>query len=477
MTQCSTQRMDCKRLGRRTVVADFAGGEIASDAGALLLEQADQGARLTERFAACFTDHRDAERIEHPVPALVRQRAFALALGYEDLNDHDELSRDPLLATVVGKTDPEGQDRVRSRDRGRPLAGKSTLNRLELTPAGASSAVRYKKIELDFVAAERTFAQAFLDSRDEAPTELVLDFDATDDPLHGNQEGRFFHGYYRCYCYLPLYVFCGNELLVAKLRPSDIDGSAGTPEVLAWLVPMLRERWPEVHLIVRGDSGFAREATMAWCEAHGVDFVFGLARNARLQRTLADELAAAKAQCEATGEAARIFKDFRYQTLDSWSRERRVVGKAEHLPGGANPRFVVTSLSPAAWDARALYEDLYCARGEMENRIKEQQHYLFADRTSTATFRANQIRLWFSALAYTLLQTVRRVGLAGSRLARARCDTIRLKLLKIGAAIRVTVRRVWVSMATSYPYQDLFRRAWRRLHRYAHRPRPHPLHC
>ncbi|MFC1806532.1 IS1380 family transposase [Planctomycetota bacterium] len=444
MTQCTTPRIDCKRLGRRTVVADFSGGEIASDAGALLLEQADQGTCLTARFAACFTDHRDPDLIEHPVAALVRQRVYALALGYEDLNDHDALRRDPLLATVVGKTDPEGHDRVRERDQGRALAGKSTLNRLELTPAGATATARYKKVELDFDAAERVFVQAFLDSRDEPPAELVLDVDATDDPLHGRQEGRFFHGYYRHYCYLPLYVFCGDELLVAQLRPANLDASAGTEDVLAWLVPMLRQRWPHVRIIVRGDSGFARDAILAWCEAHGVHYVFGLARNARLTAALADDLATAQAQCNATGEAARRFKDFRYRTLKSWSCERRVVGKAEHLPGGANPRFVVTSLPADGWDARALYEDLYCARGEMENRIKEQQLYLFADRTSAATVRANQIRLWFSALAYSLIQTVRRVGLTGTRLARARCDTIRLKLLKIGAAIRVTARRVWV---------------------------------
>jgi hypothetical protein len=473
--------MDCKRLGRRRMMADFSGGALTSDGGALLLEQADAGARLAERFAACFTDHRDPALVEHPLLDLVRQRVYALALGYEDLNDHDELSRDPLLASVVGKADPEGQHRVRRRDRGRPLAGKSTLNRLELTPAGATAAARYKKVELDFGRAERVFAETFLDAAGAAPDELVLDFDATDDPLHGKQEGRFFHGYYKAYCYLPLYVFCGDELLVATLRVADIDASAGTTGVLAWLVPLLRARWPAVRITVRADSGFAREAIMAWCEGHGVDYVLGLARNTRLAAALAGDLALAAAQCEATGQAARRFKDFRYRTLTSWTCERRVIGKAEHLPGGPNPRFVVTSLSPETWDARALYEDLYCARGEMENRIKEQQLYLFADRTSTATLRANQIRLWFSALAYSLLQTVRRVGLAGTRLARARCDTVRLKLLKIGAAVRVTVRRVWIALATSYPHQELFRTVWQRLVRYARRlvsPAPaHPLHC
>jgi len=480
MTQCSTGQLYFKRLGSRAVVADFRGGQLASDAGALLLAKADEATGLLERFAACFRDYRKPEKVEHSVLSLVRQRVYGLAQGYEDVNDHDELSRDPLLATAVGKADPQGLDRLRQRDKGRPLAGKSTLNRLELTPADARADVaswRYKKIELDFAAAGRLFVEMFLASRAAPPAEIVLDFDATDDPLHGRQEGRFFHGYYDTYCYLPLYVFCGDELLVAKLRPSNLDASAGTEGVLAWLVPMIRSRWPHVHIIVRGDSGFARDGTMAWCEANGVDYVFGLAKNSRLRALLGDAAAAARTQWDATREPARVFHDFRYRTLDSWSRERRVVGKAEHLAEGPNPRFVVTSLPPETWDARALYEDLYCARGEMENRIKEQQLYLFADRTSAATLRANQVRLWFSSLAYALLQTVRRVGLAGTVLARARCDTIRLKLLKIGAAVRVSVRRVWVSMASSYPHQALFREVWRRLGGLARGPRAIPLRC
>jgi len=480
MTQCSTEQLYFKRLGPRAVVADFRGGQIASDAGALLLARADEGTRLLERFAACFRDGRAPEKVEHSVLALVRQRVYGLAQGYEDLNDHDELSRDPLLATAVGKTDPLGLDRLRERDKGRPLGGKSTLNRLELTPAEARAdekSWRYKKIELDFVAAERLFVEMFLETRARPPAEIVLDFDATDDLLHGHQEGRFFQGYYKAYCYLPLYVFCGEELLVAKLRPSNIDASAGTEDVLAWLVPMIRSRWPEVRIIVRGDSGFARDGIMAWCEANGVDYVFGLAKNSRLSSILGDALAAARTQWEATQEPARVFHDFRYRTLKSWACERRVVGKAEHLAGGPNPRFVVTSLPPERWDARALYENLYCARGEMENRIKEQQMCLFADRTSTETLRANQIRLWFSSLAYGLLQTVRRVGLVGTKMARARCDTIRLKLLKIGAAVRVSVRRVWVSMASSHPYQTLFREVWHRLGRLARGPQAIPLRC
>jgi hypothetical protein len=478
MTQCSREQLYFKRLGPRAVVADFRGGQIASDAGALLVARADEGTRLLERFAWCFRDGRAPEKVEHSVLALVRQRVYGLAQGYEDLNDHDELSRDPLLATAVGTADPQGLSRRRERDKGRPLGGKSTLNRLELTPADAraeETSWRYKKIELDFGAAERLFAEVFLETRATPPAEIVLDFDATDDPVHGRQEGRFFHAYYRGYCYLPLYVFCGDELLVAKLRPSDIDASAGTTDVLAWLVPTLRSRWPDVRIIVRGDSGFARDETMAWCEANGVDYVFGLAKNARLVRALDGALAAARTQWEATREPARVFHDFRYRTLKTWTRERRVVGKAEHLAGGPNPRFVVTSLPPERWAPRALYEDLYCARGEMENRIKEQQLCLFADRTSTETIRANQIRLWFSSLAYTLLQTVRRVGLVGTAMARARCDTIRLKLLKIGAAVRVTVRRVWVSMASSHPCQALFREVWHRLGRLARGPQALPL--
>jgi hypothetical protein len=435
---------------------------------------------LLERFAACIRDYRDPRFTEHTPLELVRQRVYGIVQGYEDLNDHEDLGRDPLLATAVGKADPTGQARVRERDRGRPLSGKSTLNRLELTPesvAPESAAWRYKKLELDFAAAERVFVEMFLAGRETAPAEVVLDFDPTDDPIHGHQEGRFFHGYYDEYCYLPLYVFCGQDLLVAKLRPSNIDASAGTEEILAWLVAMLRARWPGVRIVVRGDSGFAREGIMAWCEANRVEYVLGLAKNVRLVAALAEEMEAARAAWEETAEPSRTFGDFRYQTRDSWSRERRVVGKAEHLSEGANPRFVVTSFVPEVWEARALYEELYCARGEMENRIKEQQLCLFADRTSAATMRANQIRLWFSSLAYTLVNSLRQVGLAGTEMARSRCDTIRTKLLKIGAAVRVSVRRIWVSMATSFPLKELFHRAWERLAPLPRRPTSILLRC
>jgi hypothetical protein len=455
--------MEFKGVGPRKVVADFSGGTMSSDGGALLLEETEEHVGVVSRFADCFTDHRDPERVEHSVLELVRQRVFSLALGYEDLLDHDELSRDPLLATVVGKTDPSGQARLRERDKGRPLAGKSTLNRLELSVPESAASHRYKRVSLAFESAERLFVEVFLEAHREPPKAIVLDFDATDDPLHGKQEGRFFHGYYKSYCYLPLYVFCGDHLLVAKLRRADIDASAGTVEVLTWLVAMIRSCWPDVHIIVRADSGFCRDETMTWCEGHSVDYVLGLAKNARLKASIEEALSQAEAQWEASGEPARVFQELRYRTLKSWSRERRVVAKAEHLAGGANPRFVVTSMDQEAWDARALYEDLYCARGEMENRIKEQQLCLFADRTSTATLRGNQIRLWLASAAYVLLDALRRIALRGTTLARARCDTIRLKLLKIGAAVRVSVRRVYISMASSYPLQALFRRVLRRL--------------
>jgi len=474
-TECITNRMDFKRLGKRNLHADFSGGTITSDAGVLLLDKTDAAINLLNRVASCFTDHRSPLLIEHSVSDLIRQRVFGLALGYEDLNDHDVLSRDPLIAAAVGKRDPTGRFRRNEQDRGRPLAGKATLNRLELTEEDAGRETRYKKIVLDFEKLRRVFPEVFLDSHSTPPTEIILDLDATDDPLHGEQEGRFFHGYYGTYCYLPLYVFCGDDLLAAELRPSNIDASAGTVEVLERLIPHIRSRWPQVHIIVRADSGFARDAIMTWCESNGVDYVLGLSKNSRLTKELEEKLAEAKALWEATGRAARVYKDFTYRTLDSWSRSRRVVGKAEHLDGGANPRFVVTSLPSDDHPAAALYEKLYCARGEMENRIKEQQMCLFADRTSTAKMRSNQIRLWFSSLGYVLVNALRRLGLRGTPMSRARCDTIRLKLLKIGAAVRVSVRRVWAAMASSFTEQGLFRLVWRRLSALLAKPQTVPM--
>jgi len=455
-TECNTDRFDFQPLKKREIRGCFDGGAITSDAGGLLLREVEAKTRVLERFAGCFTDHRDPELIEHPVDHLVAQRVYGLALGYEDLNDHDQLRHDPLLALLVGKDDPTGQDRVRRRDRGKALAGKSTLNRLELSPPRADENSRYKKITADLGRMESLLTDIFFEAHPTPPKQIILDFDATDDPIHGNQLGRFFHGYYKKYCYLPLYVFCGEHLLCAQLRPANQDGAAGSVVKLAGLVERLRCKWPNVQIMVRGDSGFCRENLMRWCEDHGVDYILGLAKNERLRGEIDLELELTKAESEATGESARRFKDFTYQTLKSWSRERRVVGKAEHLAKGSNPRFVVTSLLKEEYDGRLLYEDLYCGRGDMENRIKEQQLMLFADRTSADDMRANQIRLYFSSITYVLLSAMRRIGLADTRFERAQCNTIRLKLLKVGALVRITVRKVWVSFSQSYPYRDQF---------------------
>jgi hypothetical protein len=443
------------------LVARFDGGRITSDAGALLLRQVEQSTGILRRFAGCFGDHRDPDLIEHSVYELIAQRVYGLALGYEDLIDHDTLRQDPLLALLVGKKDLSGQQRLRQRDRGNPLAGKSTLNRLELTPVGADAASRYKKITANCSAIEDLLVEQFLaahrqPAHRQPPARIVLDLDATDDPVHGNQLGAFFHGYYRHYCFLPLYIFCGEHVLCARLRPSNIDASAGALTQIKRIVQRIRAAWPAVQIILRGDGGFCRDHIMSWCEQNQIDFVLGLAKNSRLLAMVADEMQQAQVLFGQSGQASRVYKDLQYRTLDSWSADRRVVAKAEHLAKGANPRFVVTSLLIEQADAAHLYEKQYCARGEMENRIKEQQLCLFADRTSAKTMRANQLRLYFSAMAYTLLMTLRQVGLAGTPLAAARCDTIRLKLLKIGARVLITVRRVWLSLSSAYPYQQIF---------------------
>ena len=456
-TQCSESSFQFQPLGNRDVVAQFNGGDITSDAGALLLRQVEQRTGIVRQFAACFEDRRKPALIEHTVQELVAQRVYGLTLGYEDLNDHDQLRRDPLLAVLAGKTDPKGEHRLQERDRGKALAGKSTLNRLERTPEKPTAQeARYKKIGLDTGAVDRLLVDLFVQAHARAPEQIVLDLDATDDRIHGHQEGRFYHGYYGDYCYLPLYIFCGEFLLCARLRASDSEASTGTVEELERLVGQLRGVWPGVPILVRADSGFCREAIMSWCEGHNVEYVLGLAKNDRLKAEIVNEQAAAAVAYEQTWKAARVFKDFRYRTLKSWTCERRVVGKAEHLDKGANPRFVVTSIAPEQMEARALYEDLYCARGEMENRIKEQQLDLFADRTSTAKMRSNQIRLYFSSMAYVFLQALRRLGLKGTEMERAQCGTIRLKLLKIGAHLRVTVRKVWISLAQGYAYAAVF---------------------
>ena len=461
-TQCNQETLKFHPLDKREVRGQFDGGTITSDAGGLLLREVEKRTGIIAQFAACFQDHRKRERIEHRVEELVAQRVYGLALGYEDLNDHEELRGDPLLAVLADKADPTGASRVRERDQGKALAGKSTLNRLELTGKEVKEGERYKKIELDFAAVDRLLGEIFIQAHEAPPKQIILDLDSTDDPLHGQQEGRFFHGYYGHYCYLPLYIFCGEHLLCARLRTAKIDGAAGSVEEVARLVQQLRQAWPEVRMIVRGDSGFCREDLMAWCEANQVDYVLGLAKNDRLRAEITAELAQAAEQYQQSGQAARVFREFLYQTRESWSRARRVVAKAEHLEKGANPRFVVTSLPGWEWAAQALYEELYCARGEMENRIKEQL-MLFADRTSTAHLRSNQIRLYFSSVAYLLMQGLRRLGLPGTEMAKAQCSTLRLKLLKIGALIRLTARKVWVSMAAAYPYAELFRGVYTRL--------------
>ncbi len=452
-TECSAERSMFGRVEGRAVMAEFDGGALTSDAGGLLLGAADQRLGLVRRIARCFRDARDPRLVEHSVATLIGQRVFGIALGYEDLNDHDELRHDPLMAVLAGKLEARREDCA-------PVAGKSTLNRLELS---RETPTKYRKIAHEPAAIEALFVDLFVEAHARAPRQIILDLDATDDPLHGDQEGRFFHGYYDCYCYLPLYVFCGRHLLAAKLRPSNIDASAGSVEEVARIVAQIRRRWPRTRILLRADFGFAREALMAWCETNRVDFVFGLARNARLVEEISVELLQAEAEASATGKPARRFRDFRYATLDSWSRRRRVVAKAEWTNGEANPRFIVTSLNKAETSARFLYEKVYCARGEMENRIKECQGDLFADRTSTATLGANQLRLWLASFAYALLCALRRIGLAHTQFAEATCGTIRLKLLKLAGLVRVSARRIKFALASACPYADEWRLAAARL--------------
>jgi len=430
------------------VVAQFEGSWLSTEGGSLLLRQADRKMGLLRRLARCFTDYRQPERIEHSLEEMLAQRIYGLALGYEDLNDHEQLRQDPLLGVLAGK-----------RDLGEPLAGKSTLNRLELTPAGSPAAERYNKIAYSPEAIDELLVALFLESYRKAPDSIVVDLDATDTPLHGRQEARFFHGYYNHYCYLPLYIFCGDQLLCARLRPSNIDASAGSLEEVQRIVTQIRKAWPHTRIILRADSGFCREELMAWCEKHAVDYVLGFARNKRLRRKIAKEMRQAKKEQQRTGEPARVFTEFFYQTRKTWSRRRRVVAKAEQIPGKENPRYVVTSLSPAAWPTQELYEQLYCARGEMENRIKEQLS-LFSDRMSTEFLRSNQLRLYFSSLAYVLVEGLRRLGLAGTEWAKYQVQTIRLRLLKIAAQVRITARKIWIRYSNAYPWKKVFVSAW-----------------
>jgi len=446
MTECNQSAFEFASHFSRQVVARFDGGTITTDGGGLLLRETDRRLNLLPRLAECFLDGRSPLLVEHTVEQLVSQRVYGLALGYEDLNDHEQLRQDPLLRVLAGKCDVEDS----------PLAGKSTLNRLELSDGTPN---RYKKITFWKDGIDELLVKVFVESHAATPEEIVLDVDATDLPLHGEQEGRFFHGYYDSYCYLPLYIFCGDQILCARLRQSNSDAAAGSLAEVQRIVAQIRAAWPQVKIVLRGDSGFCRNELMSWCEANRVDYVFGLARNQRLRRIIGPQMWEATQQWGNTGKPARVFTEFAYQTKKrkngGWERERRVVAKAEHIDGKENPRFVVTSLKAEDWAAQALYEELYCARGEMENRIKE-QFSLFADRVSSETMRANQMRMYFSAMAYVLVCGLRRLGLKNTELEKAQAATIRTRLLKIGAQVRVSVRRVYLAMAASYPWASLF---------------------
>jgi hypothetical protein len=452
MTECNQSSFGFEASGRREIVARFDGGTISSDGGALLLRQTDKRLNLLSRLSGCFLDGRNQNLVEHTIQEMLSQRIYGLALGYEDINDHEQLRRDPVFGILAGREELE-----------EPLAGKSTLNRMEL---GTGITDRYKKITYWKAAIDELMVKVFIESHSSTPAEIVLDVDTTDLPLHGKQEGRFFHGYYDNYCYLPLYVFCGDHVLCSRLREANHDASFGCLTEIRRIVAQIRAAWPEVKIVLRGDSGFCRNELMSWCESNGVDFVFGMARNQRLRKIIGQQMHEATQQWSRTGKPARVFTEFEYRTKKTkksgWDCARRVVAKAEHIDGKENPRFVVTSLTPEQWAAQTLYEQLYCERGDMENRIKE-QFSLFADRVSTETMRANQMRLYLSAMAYILVSGLRRLGLKATELSQAQVSTIRTKLLKIGAQIRVTVRKVWVSMASSYPWQDLYQQVWTNL--------------
>jgi len=438
MTQCTTPPLTFASLGSRRVEADFSGGDLTTDAGALLLREADQRIGLINALNDVLPDPRDPVFVTHPQRALLTQRILGIACGYEDLNDHDTLRHDPLWQAVA-EYDPSAEQ---------PLASSPTLCRLE------NRVSRATMFRLANVLVEK-----FIASHIVAPDCLILDFDATDDIVHGHQEGRFFHGYYDNYCFLPLYVFCGDQLLVAYLRTADNDAALHTRAILKLLVQRLRAAWPEVRIIIRGDSGFCRWRLMRWCDHHGIGYILGLARNSRLEAMVAPLTYEAAVRFERTGQPVRLFDTISY-AAGSWDRTRRVIIKAEHNALGANPRFVVVNLPGAP---QCLYDEVYCARGEMENRIKEQQLMLFADRTSCHKFLANQFRLLLSAASYVLVETVRRLGLAGTEMARAQVSTLRLKLFKVAGLVAVSVRRVYVRLASGFPLQDLFALVLQRL--------------
>jgi len=469
-TECIPNLFGFHDLGRRRVVADFDGGMISSDAGGLLLREVAAATDLLRQFSDCFIDYRKQRFVEHSVHELVSQKVMALCLGYEDVIDHDMLRYDPLFATLCGKEDPSGQTRVHMRDKGKACAGKSTLNRLETCEGFWRD--ENKKIVADTGRIEKFFVKAFLNNHPGRPRRVVLDLDVTDNELHGKQEGRFFHGHYDCYCYLPLYIYCGDDLLCATLRTADVDPAEGVTQELGRIVGLIRNRWKHVQIVIRGDSGFCREQLMSWCEQQGLFYIIGLPRNTRLVQRIKKHLRRSCAEHTRTGLPARRYLSFSYRTRRSWSRNRRVIAKAEYTEGKENPRFIVTNL-PREWhfSAQELYEELYCARGEMENRIKEQQLYLFADRSSCMKMKANQLRLWFSAVGYVLMNELRHRALRGTELAEATCQTIRLKLFKIGGLVRVSVRRITVSLSSGYPYRELFFAAYSALRD------AHPLQC
>ncbi len=451
MTKCNGTPLLFTSLERKKMVADFAGGDLTSDGGLPLLREVDRKIGLIDAIDAALDDPRCPWLIEHDQRTLLAQRIYAIAAGYEDLNDHQTLRNDTLLQAVTDRVLKAGQTQ---RD---PLSSPSTLCRLENRIPRA-----------DLVRMAEVLVEAFVASHAAPPKPLVLDFDATDDRLHGDQEGRFFHGYYDHYCFLPLYVTCGRQLLTAYLRPANIDAAKHSRAILKLLVRRFRQVWPKVKIVFRADSGFCRWRLLRWCDRNGVDYIVGLAKNARLKRLARRPMVQARWDCRRTGRPQRLFEEFDY-AAGTWDRPRRVIAKAEHGSRGQNPRFVVTSLPG---DPRTLYEDLYCQRGDAENRIKEQQLGLFADRTSCHAFLANQFRVLLSAAAYVLLETLRRVGLAATELASAQATTIRLKLLKIGGRIVRSVRRLVIHLASGYPLQNTFETILRRLRDW----RPTPIH-
>jgi hypothetical protein len=451
MTECNAQPLLFASVDRRQFVADFEGGDLTSDGGLPLLREVDLKIGLIDAIDAAIRDPRFQPLVVHDQRTILAQRIFAIAAGYEDLNDHQTLRNDTLLTSMTDRRLKGGQKQDD------PLSSPPTLCRLENRITRA-----------DLVGMSGVMVEAFIDSFASPPDELVLDFDATDDAVHGNQEGRFFHGYYDHYCFLPLYVTCGQKLLVAYLRPANIDGAHHSRAILKLLVARFRQVWPNVKIVFRADSGFCRWRMMRWCDRHGVDYIMGLAKNNVLKRLARRSTITARWEYRRTGQKQRIFEEFTYAAA-TWDRKRRVIAKAEHTGQGENPRFIVTTL---AGDAQGLYDSLYCRRGDAENRIKEQQLGLFADRTSCQSFLANQFRVLLSAAAYVLVETLRRIGLAGTELANAQVGTIRLKLLKIGGRIVRSVRRVVIHLASGFPLRNLLGNILRNLNHWRCEPRP-----